>query len=168
MTDTEIKIKLENAANGDVTAFEELYTDMKKPVMTVIMRIIGNRETSEDILQEVFLKLFSSPPKEVVKTRAYIFKMAVNLSIDYLRRERQTESLDDYEELLQSPYSYDPVKIDVERAMAKLPQAEREIITLHINGGLKFREIASALDMPLGTITWKYQKALGKLRGFLE
>ena len=168
MTDSELKIRLDSTAQGDMTAFEELYTDMKKPVMTVIMRIIGNKETSEDILQEVFLKLFKSPPKEAIKPRAYIFKMAVNLSIDHLRSEKPAESLEDCDEQFTSPYTYDPERIDIERALAELPQTERSIITLHVNGGLKFREIADALGIPLGTVTWKYQKAIGKLRVSLE
>lgn len=168
MTDSELKIRLASTAQGDMTAFEELYTDMKKPVMTVIMRIIGNKETSEDILQEVFLKLFKSPPKDAVKLRAYIFKMAVNLSIDHLRSEKNAESLEDCDEQFTSSYTYNPEKIDIERALAELPQTERSIITLHVNGGLKFREIADALGIPLGTVTWKYQKAIGKLRVSLE
>ena len=79
MTDSELSLKLKNVSEGDIKAFEDIYNDMKKPVMTVIMRVVGNRETAEDLLQEVFVKLYRSPPKDVSKPRAYIFKTAGNL-----------------------------------------------------------------------------------------
>lgn len=52
--------------------------------------------------------------------------------------------------------------------MKTLPLQECQIVSLHINGELKFREIADMMGIPLGTVLWKYQKALGRLRSILS
>ena len=56
------------------------------------------------------------------------------------------------------------VEMSVEEALAVLNSAEREIITLKIMGDMTFKEIAALLDQPMGTVTWKYQNAIKKLR----
>jgi RNA polymerase sigma-70 factor (ECF subfamily) len=92
---------------------------------TIVLRITQDKKLSEDILQEVFIILYQSPPKPPIKNpRAYIFQIAHNLAIDNVRK--------------------------------------------HINGKLKFREIADMMDIPLGTVLWKYQKAVGRLRSILS
>ena len=148
--------------------FEEIYSDMKTPIMTVIMRIVQNRETAEDILQEVFIKLYYSPPTDVSKPRAYIFKTAGNLAVDHLRKNKHTVSLEDFGDTLYAPENDRSEKLDIERALEKLEERERQIVTLHINGGFKFREIAEILEMPLGTAVWRYQKAVKRLRELLQ
>lgn len=168
MTDSELSLKLNKVHEGDIQAFEEIYNDMKTPIMTVIMRVVGNRETAEDLLQEVFVKLYRSPPKDVSKPRAYIFKTAGNLAIDSLRAEDRTVSLEECEGFMYANDSDSGVKLDIERAMGKLDESKRRIVTLHINAGLKFREIAEIMGIPLGTAIWRYNEAIKKLRELLS
>ena len=59
-------------------------------------------------------------------------------------------------------------RLDVERALSALSAEENQIVTLRVNAGLKFREIAAMLDLPLGTALWKYRRAIGKLRDILS
>lgn len=155
-------------SEGDIKAFEDIYNDMKKPVMTVIMRVVGNRETAEDLLQEVFVKLYRSPPKDVSKPRAYIFKTAGNLAIDSLRAENRTVSLDECEGYIYADVPDSGEKLDIERALDQLDEPKRRIVTLHINAGLKFREIAEIMDIPLGTAIWRYNDAIKRLRELLS
>ena len=56
----------------------------------------------------------------------------------------------------------------MERALAQLPELERQILSLHLNAGLKFRELAVILKLPLGTVLWRYQRAIGRMRSILE
>lgn len=169
MTDNELKLKLAKVANGDEKAFEEIYGDMKTPIMTVIYRIVQNRETAEDLLQEVFIKLYLSPPKDVAKPRAYIFKTAGNLALDNLRAAKETLSLDDYESAVYTNGADDSSdRLDIEQALGKLDKNKSRIVTLHINAGLKFREIAEILGIPLGTAIWKYNEAIKELRALLS
>ena len=169
MTDNELKLKLNKVADGDEKAFEEIYKDMKTPIMTIIFRIVQNRETAEDLLQEVFVKLYLSPPKDVAKPRAYIFKTANNLALDSVRAAKETVSLEENEGLMYTNGVSDQnERLDIERALAELDEKKRQIVTLHINVGLKFREIAEILDIPLGTAIWRYNEAIKELRGFLS
>lgn len=168
MTDNELCAKLDAVRQGDMTAFEEIYNDLKTPVMTVAVRITGNRHTAEDILQEVFVKLYQTPPDpRIKKPRAYIFRMARNLAVDSMRKS-QPASLEDYEDTLQSSDPDAAERLDIEAAMLKLSGEERQTVVLHLNGGLKFREIARMTETPLGTVLWRYQKAIKRLQTLLE
>lgn len=168
MTDNELCAKLDAVRQGDMTAFEEIYNDLKTPVMTVAARMTGDRHTAEDILQEVFVKLYQTPPDpRIKKPRAYIFRMARNLAVDGMRK-LQPASLEDYEDTLQSNDPDAAERLDIEAAMLKLSGEERQIVVLHLNGGLKFREIAQMTGTPLGTVLWRYQKAVKRLQSLLE
>ena len=168
MTDNELCAKLTAVGDGDMAAFEEIYSQLKTPVMTVALRITGDRHTAEDILQEVFIKLYQAPPApHIKKPRAYIFRMTHNLAVEAIRKQ-QPLSLEDYEDVLQSKDT-DPIgRLDIEAAMNLLPLEQRQTVSLHLNGGLKFREIAKVTDTPLGTVLWRYQKAIKRLQELLE
>lgn len=168
MTDAELVTQLNALRQGDRAAFERIYQEMSKPLFTVILRILRDRNLAEDVLQELFVKLFRTPPPASVrKPRAYLFQSARNLAIDALRRRPEEAELDE-----QTPVP-DHTEAQVERldlraALDALPLTERQIVSLHIDGGLKFREIAAMMELPLGTALWKYQKALNTLRAHLN
>ena len=168
MTDNDLCAKLDAVRQGDMTAFEEIYNDLKTPVMTVAARMTGDRHTAEDILQEVFVRLYQAPPDPLIKKpRAYIFRMVHNLAVDGMRKQ-QPLSLEDYEDTLQSNDPDAAARLDIEAAMQTLPGEERQIVALHQNGGLKFREISGMTGTPLGTVLWRYQKAIKRLQSLLE
>ena len=98
MNETDLQKAFDKIRNGDREAFTLLYSDLKQPIYTIICRIVQSRETAEDITQDVFVKLFVSPPEPSVKNiRAWIFRMARNSAIDALRRKRSTEDIDETE-----------------------------------------------------------------------
>lgn len=153
----------------DKAAFTELYDSLKTPVFTVILRITRDRALSEDLMQDLFVKLYLSPPDPaVINLRAWIFTMARNLALNSLRGPR-TAQLRDWE--CESDDSFaDAVslRIDLDSAMRRLTREETEILSLRIYGELKFREIAAIVGRPLGTVLWKYQKAIGTIREHLN
>ena len=162
MTDEQLKQLLEALESGEKEAFSAIYSQMKTPVYTVLVRITGDRARSEDLLQEIFLKLYRQPPR-MEKPRAYLFRMARNLAIDALRQKKPLESL---EEL--PVYSDPDLKLDLERAFARLTVQQRQLVALHLSAGLTFREVASIVERPLGTVLWQYRKAIEKLRNTLD
>ena len=164
----EMRKMLADIRSGDRIAFEALYEALKTPLFTIILRITHDNALSEDILQEVFLKLYLSPPDPSVNPRAYICRMARNLAIDSVRKRKPTVDHDEAENYLCHPVDNLAQKMDIENALQALPDRERQIVTLHINGGLKFREVAGILDLPLGTVLWAYRKAIKQLRNTLE
>lgn len=169
MNDDRLREALAQLRSGSAAAFEQIYTELSAPIFTVILRITGDREASEDILQEVFFKLYRAPPgPEIRKPRAYLFRSARNLALDALRRRPREENLDSLPDLPQ-PDQEDPSRrLDLERAFAALAPEERGLVSLHLNGGLTFREIARITGTPLGTVLWRYRRAIEKLRILLN
>jgi RNA polymerase sigma-70 factor (ECF subfamily) len=168
MNNAEVKQKFQSIKSGDKDAFEELYKGLKTPIYTIVFRITWDKSVSEDILQEVFVKLFLSPPEPSVKNpRAYIFQMARNLAIDSTRKHAQNISLDEVEEIAHQPLDDLPLRMDINDALKTLSAQECQIVTLHIIGEVKFREISEIMKIPMGTVLWKYQQAIGKLQKIL-
>ena len=152
---------------GDKTAFAEIYDEMKKTVYTLILRIVKRRAVAEDVMQELFLRLWRDGEKEhIKKPRSYIFMMARTMAIDELRHAPVSEL---EEEFSDGRLFADAVieKLDIEAALSLLPCAERETVVLHINAGLKFREISDVTSVPLGTALYRYHSAIKKLRKLL-
>jgi len=164
----ELQKLLSAIRDGDRIAFEKLYETLKRPLFTIVLRITRDKALSEDILQEIFIKLYLSPPESSVNPRAYICQMARNLAIDSVRQRKPSVDFEEAENLLYHPIDDLSLKMDAENAILALPDRERQIVTLHINGELKFREVADILSVPLGTVLWAYQKAIKQLRNTLE
>ena len=164
MNDEQLRIQIQLLHQNDKNAFEIIYNELKTPIFTIIIRIVQSPELAEDILQELFIKLYQSPPNPTLsKLRAYIFQMARNLAIDTYRRQKNNINIDDFEESLISEIDFTQ-KLFIDDALLKLSIEERQIVILHINGQLKFREIADIMLIPLGTVLWKYRKAINQLR----
>lgn len=170
MDDLELRRCLERIRQGDRQAFAALYTDLQTPVFTVILRIVQNRAEAEDVMQDLFLKLYQNPPgPELRKPRAYLFQSARNLALDSLKKRRPTLELDRSPHLPAGSPAFDLAeKLDLERTLAQLDPMERQIIALHLNGGLTFRQIAAMVQLPLGTVLWRYHRALDRLRARLS
>lgn len=149
---------------GDRDAFSRIYQQLKQPVYTICYRIVQSRETAEDITHDVFVKLFRCPPDASVQNiRAWIFQMARNLSVDALRKNARTveENCPGY-----AGDGWEPIhlRMDVEAALSRLPGLEREILTLHLNAELSFKEISQITGLSLAAVYRKYRKALKALQ----
>ena len=165
-----MKLLLNEFENGDIDAFLKIYEELKIPVYTIIYRILYDHMMSEDVMQDIFLRIFKTPPSpHIKKPRAWIFQMARNLAIDCKRKIRESEPLSHKTD--SNDYSLETIvstRMDIELAIKQLSIEDREIVTLHLNGGLKFREIAELTNKPLGTVLWRYQKSINKLRVILS
>lgn len=148
----------------DKAGFSALYREMGRPVYIVIYRIVHSKEMAEDLMQDLFVRLYAQPPVSSVKNlRAYIFQMARNLAIDALRRERTQE----WEEPVNDLSGHED-RLDIEQALAALPSLQSQTVTLHINAGLGFAQIAQMLGVSTPTVWRQYRKALASLREMLE
>ena len=169
MENDEIIRCLSAIRQGDSEAFEALYEGLKIPVYTVILRITQDRQEAEDLLQKLFVKLYRFPPKDEVKNpRAYILQSARNMALDSVRSRREALPLDLFGETEKSVEHDAELRLDIEDALSSLAFEDRQIVTLHLNGGLSFRETAEIMGMPLGTVLWRYGRALKALRDKLS
>lgn len=154
--------------SGDINAFAAVYQALKRPVYTICYRITQSRETAEDITHDVFIKLLRSPPDASVKNvRAWIFQMARNLSIDALRKESRRSDRDAPIEI-EDPYPHLDLRMDIEAALGNLSCDEREILTLHLNAALNFREISHIVGLSLPATYRRYRNALKLLQKALN
>jgi RNA polymerase sigma-70 factor (ECF subfamily) len=139
----------------------------------------GSAQDAEDLLQDVFLqahrKLDSFRGDSTLGT--WLYRLAVNQCLDFLRgrqsrMSRVTESLED--EAVQEPTSPAPVipaaisRVDLERAIARLPEGSRLAFVLHDVEGFAHHEIAGLLGISEGTSKSQVHKARLKLRGMLS
>lgn len=170
MDDHTLKRHLEALRQGDAGALEAIYEGLKVPVYTIALRMLYRVTEAEDVVQETFLRLYRDPPgPEVTHPRAWIFRIARNLAIDALRAGDRTLPLTaDTADTARSLAASVGMKADVEAALAGLEPGDRELVTLHLNGGLKFRELAGLTGRPLGTVLWRYRRALSRLRAYLN
>jgi RNA polymerase sigma-70 factor (ECF subfamily) len=164
---------------GDAAAFEELYRAHATRLYTLLLRMAGSSEEAEDLLQDVFLtahrKLGSFRGDSALGT--WLYRMAVNHCLDYLRGRRArmaraTTSLDD--EDVAEPAAAMPLvptavsRIDLERAIAQLPDGCRTVFVLHDVEGFEHHEIGQLLGISEGTSKSQVHKARLKLRAMLS
>ncbi len=170
MNEKTVRKLTEELRNGDKTAFAALYEEWKTPVYSIILRIVQSKETAEDILQDVFLKLYREPPESSIRNvRAWFFACARNAAVDALRKKSNSDLPLSHVEhkAAEQPFSAD-IQIDIRTAIARLPQIQREIVTLHINARLGFAEIAKIIGCSLSYTYRQYRLAVQSLQNDLN
>lgn len=169
MNKTDLRKVFDRIRGGDKNAFSLFYSEFKNPVYTIVYRIVQSKETAEDIVQDVFVKLFVSPPgPHVENIRAWIFQMAHNHAIDSLRKIRNTEDIEKAEATICDTADTYICKWDVEKAMSHLSFSEREVLTLRLNGELSFSHIGKIMHKSLPSVYRTYRRALKTLREYLN
>jgi len=161
---------IKRALNGDQKAFKRLRLKYFDAIYNAIYRMIRDKEEVTDLTQEAFIKAFTSLASfnEEYAFSTWLFKIATNNSIDYIRRKKlQTFSIDkpieskdsDYTfEIPDSSYEADSELISSQRkkllddAIASLPPRYRQVIILRHVEEKEYQEIAHMLKLPLGTV----------------
>ena len=162
---------------GDLVALGSLYEMFKGPVFGLVYRYAQNRATAEDLLQDVFLKVFSHMRhvRDAATFPGWIFRIALNTAYSHLRQKRaQTEkvvSLGDMEGRIEEPGA-EPVEKDLqgplEEAIRALAPRLRSVFVLHDVQGYKHEEIARALGCAVGTSKSQLFKARIRIREHLR
>jgi RNA polymerase sigma-70 factor, ECF subfamily len=165
-------VEICNRGAGDqaVAAFESLYRRHKDFVLRVALRLTEDRELAADALQNVFVYLLNQfpPPGPGLALRArlttYLYPIARNSTISLLRKARRIEGSGIEPDQL--PAAAEPADAgdEFERLFASLPPERREILSLRFVDGLSLEEVASALEIPLGTVKSRLHLAIKALR----
>jgi len=164
---------------GDAGAFEELYRAHAGRLFSLVYRMAGSAHDAEDLLQEVFLqvhrKLGSFKGESSLGT--WLYRLAINHCLDFLRGRqarmaRSSDSLDAEgadEPVAATPAVPTPVsRLDLERAIARLPDGCRAAFILHDVEGFEHNEVAKLLGVSEGTSKSQVHKARMKLRAMLS
>lgn len=157
----------------DAEAFRELYEQASPAVFGYAFSILKNYEDARDVMQDAFLKIRSAAHlyEPQGKPMAWIMTITRNLcNMKFRQNTRMAETEDTDLDYLGCPAEVEDIelRLTLETAMKVLSGSEREVIILHTMTGMKHREIAQLLKMPLATVLAKYHRGLKKMRVSLE
>ncbi len=160
-------------ASGDQRALCALYAQTSAAVYGYALSIVKNRHDAEDVMQETYMKLCAAACqyRAMGKPMAWILTIARNQALMKLRAKRHEAAAEPM--TLDAITGSDPGIAHEDRlvlmaSLQTLSDEERQVVTLHALSGLKHREIASLMGLPLSTVLSKYHRALKKLKRALR
>ena len=156
-------------------ALAEAYRRHAGAVFALSRRLLVDGSLAEEVVQEVFLRLWNNPEKfdhERGSLRSYLLTQCHGRSVDLLRSEtsRRRREERDVRRTAESGYDLEHEVVDLEvaervqLALASLPEGEREAIALAYFGGHTYREVAEMLNQPEGTVKSRIRAGLKRLR----
>lgn len=167
------KILVTGLRGNDLPSFNRLYKMYSANLMGVIMKIVNQQETAEDLLQEVFLKIRKSLyTYDETKSRLFtwMLNIARNTALDHLRKrsskqEKTNVILEDaVQELENHSHSFNTDTIGIRKLLDKLSLKQKVVLDLAYFQGYTHEEIAQKLDMPVGSVKTCLRLAILKLR----
>lgn len=186
LNDEEV-ILIQRLKRGDERAFEQIFHRYQEQVYNVAYRMVGNRETAEDMTQEVFLRVFQKirgfKGKSAFST--WLYRLTVNLCVDHIRKQRAhpVESLEELvgnsEMDVDAAFLVDEMtpedelvlkerRAAVQRIINSLPDKLRAVIILREIEGLSYKELAEALSCSMGRVKSLLHEARIELKRRIE
>lgn len=153
----------ERICRGDAAAFDALYRAQAPKLEVFLRRVLGNRQTAEDVMQETFTGIWQRPngfQPERGTLRAYLFGAASKRAADWWRKNgaRMNSVLD---EAIRQDSEMNPLIHD---AIARLPVEERALMWLREVEGYSYEELAQVFEVPVGTVASRLFTAREELR----
>jgi RNA polymerase sigma-70 factor (ECF subfamily) len=167
---------VERIRKRDEAALGTLYDRYGTLLFTVSLRIVGDRESAEEITQESFLKIWQRPDlfdDSRGGLRTWLVSITRNRSVDLLRSKqsprRPETALENVEQQLSTPDTWEEVSRGltaqrVRAAVGELPPDQRRVVELAFFGGYRHTEIAQIAGIPEGTVKSRLRLALDKIR----
>jgi RNA polymerase sigma-70 factor, ECF subfamily len=169
---------------GDVESFNQLVLRWERPIFALAYRVIGREEEARDVVQETFLRAFRGIGnfRGQAKFSSWVYRIALNLCRDWIRRERRAP-------ILPTPEGVDVIELAAEQGpvesiedlvarndiskvvadlMTRLPEEQRTAIILKEYHGMTFQEIADLQGVPLSTVKTRLYQGLNVLRRHLQ
>lgn len=177
LTDGELLAK---AIAGREDGFEELVRRYQRPITNYVYRMVGNYDAALDVTQEVFIKVYNSMSRysSEYKFSTWLYKIAHNAAIDYLRRNsnnQQSLETENSDGTYQLQFESKRPSPELERQRSEwreeiaavvkcLPTGYRELILLRHTNDLSYDEIAEITNLPLGTVKNRLFRAREMMR----
>ena len=169
-----------SAVTGLEGGFEELVRRYQRPISGYVYRMVGDYEAALDLTQEIFIKVYGSLARyrSEFKFSTWIYKIAHNCAVDYLRRNNGREQSlvsgiegDTYELPIESKRlspeqesEREERRLEIEGVVRALPGAYRELIILRHSQDLTYEEIVEVTGLPLGTVKNRLFRAREMMR----
>ena len=168
LSDNELIVQ---SLSGDTSAFGVLILRYRRMVIGIAYRVCGDATLAEDVAQETFIRVWDRLPTYRPKGnfRGWIGRIASNLTIDALRRQKPTVDIEKM--VLEAPSERPEAAAlrseraaAVKAAIARLPEQTRAALVLREYEGFSYREIADGLSIPLGTVKSRLNDARRRLK----
>ena len=168
-------VAIKQILKGDKRAYADIINKYKNPLYATILRMTKNPQTAQDLLQEVFIKVYKQLPKYDQKGsfKSWLYKVAINHCLDMLRKKSfPVEEIVD--EQLINDHSPEVVFLkkeksrELERLIAQLPELERLVLLLRYANECSYVEIGNMLGISLSDVRNKLHRAKKKLREHVE
>ena len=164
----ELHILFQDIKQEKVNKINELYEKCNRLVYSIAFSILKNKEDSEDIVQIVFMKISQIDKNNLptVNEASWLYSLTKNETLNYLKKKKQEIDIDEIYYIAEEDKEINKI-IDNDsynKIIAKLNKQDQEIVSLKILSNLSFREISVILDIPIGTVQWKYYSSLYTLR----
>jgi RNA polymerase sigma-70 factor, ECF subfamily len=154
-------------AKGDVVAYRTLYDRFKKPIMSYAFHIVRNQAVAEEVTQETFLRVYRARESYTseAKFSTWLWTIARNVALDHLRKKKELPLDENHAETLAGPLTESgaldtaeqqlidrATRAELESALAGLPDAQREALTLRTFSELSYEAIAEMMKVPVSTV----------------
>jgi len=170
---------VERCRSGDERAFQDLIDRYKDLVFALIARTVQDRDRAEDLAQDVFLRVHRGLPyfRGEARLSTWIYRIVANVCLQEHSRGAAPVSIDDSRvssRVTNATSTADrrfgdlELRDRLEKAIARLPANYRLLIAAHYLEGVQYEDLASALDLPLGTVKTQLHRAKQQLRRLLE
>jgi len=166
--DKEIKELFNGLRKQNKDAFEMLYLKYNKLVYGIAFSILKNNEYSEDMVQNVFMKIYEMEKSKLptCMEKSWLYTLTKNETISYIRNKKNNVSLEEIYEIEEKNDDIEKIisKEAYNKIICKLSSIEKEIVSLKILSSFSFDEISKMLELNVSTVKWKYYKALNSLK----
>jgi len=142
---------------------QRFYQDHGSALLLYACSLLGRKHAAEDVLHQVFMKLLeqNTMPGE---PRPYLFRAVRNAALNVMRQESKDVDVTDIEPWFEAPQQDHAANLTLKAELVQISVEQRQVLVMHLWGGLSFEEIGKVLDIPANTSASRYRYAIQKLR----
>lgn len=154
--------------NKNQSAYNKLYENYYKLVYGIVFSIIKNKTDSEDITHEIFTKLYKLDSSKLPEDHeaSWLYTVSKNECLLFIRKTKPNISIDEIYEMPENSNGIDDVidKDYYNKLISGLKEDEKIIVSLKILSNFTFKKISQVMNIPIGTVQWKYYNAINSLK----
>jgi RNA polymerase sigma-70 factor (ECF subfamily) len=175
--DNNLQIDIRKLKEKSEDEFEKFFRSYLNRIYTVVYRVVKNPATAEDLTSEVMMKVYNSINKFKEKSQlsSWVYRIAYNHAVSYLRRYKHTESIDDYDMTIkdESEKRLDYLEREelsdyIKKKLMELPEDYRVALTLYHFEEMPYKEIAYTMGVNIGTVKTYIHRGRNELEALLE
>lgn len=154
--------------NKNQNSYNKLYEKYYKLVYGITFSILKNKEDSEDIAHEIFTKIYKLPIDKLPESNeaSWLYTVSKNECFLFLRKSKPNISIDEIYEIPAETSEIEQI-VDSEyynKLISSLKEDEKMIVSLKVLSDFSFKKIAQVMNIPIGTVQWKYYKAINSIK----